>query len=292
MSQYNAFTELKYKKPAPQEVKTKNTKKINQTNQSKKKKPTKPIPLKTTPVIKQKTQQTITEMLQTSKNQDNTKTKISASPEKPPPLKPTIKPPKLIYRPEGEEKCNKPSLEPNHDVNQTKPNLDIKQVKPVKHENQNQETQIELKPTQGSIQKLLNLPAYNDTTKRKPNQETTNKPKPAQTLKPVKKVKPTVLKKSDLQVFLEKKRKERELKQAMNLEVVTNPSPSILCDNATLSRPPDSHLKNAPGEIGTDEKIIIERDQGSSAQNGEIQNLSGDLLLAQCRNNLGEQPIV
>ena len=164
----------------------------------------------------------------------------------------------------------------------------------MQQENRNQEPTHELKPTQGTVQKLMNLTANHDTTKRKPNQETTNKPKPAQTLKPVKKVKPTVLKKSDLQVFLEKKRKERELKQAMNLEVVTNPSPSILCDNATLSRPPDSHLKNAPREIRTDAEyeMIIERDQGSSAQKGEIQNMSGDLLLAQCSINLGEQPML
>ena len=94
---------------------------------------------------------------------------------------------------------------------------------------------------------------------------------------------------SDLKSFLQKKKKERELKQTMKLNVVsTNPSPSVLRDNATLSRPPDSLLKNAP----TDNKVINERDQGSSAQNGTTLNMSGDLPLAQCNENLGEQPIM
>ena len=69
----------------------------------------------------------------------------------------------------------------------------------------------------------MNLTANHDTTKRKPNQETTTKTKPAQTLKPVKKVKTTVLPKSDLKLILEKKKKERELKQTMNLNVVIAP---------------------------------------------------------------------
>ena len=48
----------------------------------------------------------------------------------------------------------------------------------MQQENRNQEPTHELKPTQGTIQKLMNLPANHDTTKRKPNQETTTKPKP------------------------------------------------------------------------------------------------------------------
>ena len=114
------------------------------------------------------------------------------------------------------------------------------------------------------------------------------KPEPAQKLKPGKRVKATALPMTDLKLFLEKKRIERELKQTMNSKVVIkNPSPSVLRDNATLSRPPDSLLKNAPADYET----IIERDQGSSAQNGTTEQMSGDFQLAQCNENLGEQPI-
>ena len=114
------------------------------------------------------------------------------------------------------------------------------------------------------------------------------KPEPAQNLKPGKRVKATALPMSDLKSFLEKKRLQRELKQTMNSNVVIrNPSPSVLRDNATLSRPPDSLLKNAPADYET----IIERDQGSSAQNGTTEQMSGDFQLAQSNENLGEQPI-
>ena len=40
-----------------------------------------------------------------------------------------------------------------------------------------------------------------------------------------------------------------------------------------------------------DYETIIERDQGSSAQNGTTEQMSGDLQLAQSKENLGEQPI-
>ena len=49
-------------------------------------------------------------------------------------------------------------------------------------------------------------------TKKKPNQEPTTKTKPAQTTKPARKMKTTVLPKSDFKLFLEKKKQERELK--------------------------------------------------------------------------------
>ena len=139
-----------------------------------------------------------------------------------------------------------------------------------------------------------NLEPNQDVNQTKPNFDNkpvkpVTKPEPAQKLKPGKRAKATVFPMSDLKLFLEKKRKERELKQIMSSNVViTNPSPSVLRDNATLSRPPDSLLKNTPA----DSEIITERDQGSSALNGTTENMSGDLPLAQCNENLGEQPIV
>ena len=95
-------------------------------------------------------------------------------------------------------------------------------------------------------------------------------------------------------MFLEKKKQERELKQAMKLNIDVKPSPSNSRDSATISRPQDSLLLNAPTDSSTDAEfeVINERDQGSSAHNGDIQTLSGDLLLAQCSRNLGEQPMV
>ena len=87
-----------------------------------------------------------------------------------------------------------------------KPNLDMK---PVNQPNQNK-TQ-ETKPMQRTIQKLMNTTPKPDT-KKKPNQEPTTKTKPAQTSKLARKVKTPVLPKSDLKLFLEKKKQERELK--------------------------------------------------------------------------------
>ena len=129
-------------------------------------------------------------------------------------------------------------------------------------------------------------------TKKKPNHDLTTKPKQAQIPGPARKVKTTGLPISDLKTFLEKKKKERELKRTMKLNF-ENHSPSNSSDSATISRPQDSLLMNAPTDEKSDNsEVIFERDQGSSAHNGEIQTMSGDLLLAQCRNNLGEQPIV
>ena len=112
------------------------------------------------------------------------------------------------------------------------------------------------------------------------------------TLKPARKVKTTVMPRSDLKL---KKKQERELKQTMKVNVVVvKPSPSTSHDSATISSPQDSLLVNAPTDSSTDAEfdVINEWDQGSSAQNVDIQPMSGDLLLAQCNRNLGEQPIV
>ena len=95
-----------------------------------------------------------------------------------------------------------------------KPNLD---KKPVNQPNKNQNTTQETKP--------MNMTPKPDT-KKKPNQELTIKTKPAQTSKPTRKVKTTVLPKSDLKLFLEKKKQERELKQTMKLNIVVDIKPS------------------------------------------------------------------
>ena len=237
----------------PQKEKTpKVTKKVNQPNQPRTKYPKKNKnlnPVKTKITPLETTPINKQKTQQTIIEMLRTNKEETKPKELPVPIPPLMKPPTLLYRKKEETNPNpKPNLEPSQDVNQTKPDFDSKPVKPV------------------------------------------TKPEPAQRLKPVKKEKSTVLQNSDLKSFLQKKKKERELKQTMNLNVVvsTNPSPSVLRDNATLSRPPDSLLMNTPA----DSEIINERDQGSSALNGTTENMSGDLPLAQCNENLGEQPIV
>ena len=239
--------------PPKKEKNPKVTKKVNQSNQPrtnypKKNKNLNPVKTKITPLE--------TPPINKPKMQQTIIEMMRAKEETKPkelqiPKPPLMKPPTLLYRKKEETNPTpnpKPNLEPNQEVNQTKPDFDSKPVKPV------------------------------------------TKPEPAQRLKPVKKEKATVLQNSDLKSFLQKKKKERELKQAMNLNVVvrTNTSPSVLRDNATLLRPPDSLLMNTPA----DSEIINGRDQGNSALNGTTENMSGDLPLAQCNENLGEQPIV
>ena len=220
------------------------------------------------PLRKPDTQQTIKKMLQT--NQIKPKP-LAPTPEKPPILKPA----KLLYN--HYEETN---LEQNPSMNQMKPDMD---KKPVNRPNKTQNTTHETKP--------VNMKPKQDT-KKKPNHDLTPKPKPAQISGPARKVKTTGLPISDLKTFLEKKKKERELKLTMKLNF-KNPSPSNSSDSATISRPQDSLLLNAPTDEKSDNsEVIFERDQGSSAHNGEIQTMSGDLLLAQCSINLGEKPMM
>ena len=249
----NAFTVLKYKKPTPpqQEKTPKVTKKVNQPNQPRTKHPKKNKNLN--PVKTKITPLETTPSIKI-KTQQTIIEMIKAKKETKPrelqtPKPPLIKPPTLFYRNQEETNPNpKPKLEPNQELNQPKPDFDIKPAKPV------------------------------------------TKPEPAQRLKPVRKEKAAVLQNSDLKSFLQKKKKERELKQSMNLNVVvrTNISPSVLRDNATLLRPPDSLLMNTPA----DSEIINGRDLGNSALNGTTEKMSGDLQLAQSNENLGEQPIM
>ena len=85
---------------------------------------------------------------------------------------------------------------------------------------------------QRTTQKLINTTPKPDTEK-KTNQELTTKTKPAMTLKPARKVKTTVMPRSDLKL---KKKQERELKQTMKVNVVVvKPSPSTSHDSATIS---------------------------------------------------------
>ena len=255
----NAFTALKYKKPTEQEKSPTAAKKP-------KRKPTKNPP----PLRKPNTQQTIEKMLQANQ----TKTKPPApTPEKPPILKPA----KLL--------CNQKE-ESNSEQNQTLNNIKIKPDMNEKPEHLQSKTHCTTQET-----KPVNIKPKQDT-KRKPNHDLTTKPKPAQIPGQSRKVKTAGLPISDLKTFLEKKRRERELKQTLKLNL-ENHSPSNSSDSATISRPQDSLLMNAPTDEKSDNsEVIFERDQGSSAHNGEIQTMSGDLLLAQCSINLGEKPMM
>ena len=205
---------------------------------------------------------------------NQTKTKPPApTPEKPPILKPA----KLL--------CNQKE-ESNSEQNQTLNKIKIKPDMNEKPEHRPSKTHCTTQET-----KPVNIKPQQDT-KRKPNHDLTTKPKPAQIPGQSRKVKTAGLPISDLKMFLERKRRERELKQTLKLNL-ENHSPSNSSDSATISRPQDSLLMNAPTDEKSDNsEVIIERDQGSSAHNGEIQTMSGDLLLAQCSINLGEKPMM
>ena len=155
---------------------------------------------------------------------------------------------------------------------------------------------------QKTLLDMMNMKPKPDDTKyktkpeRKPNQKVASITKPAQTTRLSKKLKTTVVHKSDLKMFLAKNKQERELKQNLrvNVPVIPSPSPSIVHESATVPCTGNSLLLNTPLASSTDDVTseIIERDLSSSAQDGDLANLCGDLLLASEYKNLGDKPMV
>ena len=135
----------------------------------------------------------------------------------------------------------------------------------------------------------------NPDKKPNPNQDLTNSTKPSKNSRLSRKLKTLVVQKSELKTFLAKKKQEKDAKLNLKVDVPVTPSPppSIEHDSATLPCTSSSLLLNAPPASDIDEKnVIIERDLSSSAREGDLTNLCGDLVLADEQKNLGEKPIV
>ena len=105
------------------------------------------------------------------------------------------------------------------------------------------------------------------------------------------------MQKSDLKQFLERKKKERELKKIQNNIIPAEESPpSIPSVSATLACSNNSltPLLNHPTASIADTvtEVINEWDGTSSAHRGDLVEMSGDLLLAIETRNLGDRPMV
>ena len=295
----NALTLLKYKKPNPKEKPANALKKPNPKDRNK--------PVKTNPPPNQTPQQTITTLLKKipriETKPDLPKTRTQPEERKPPPY---LKQPKLVFK---NQNMTPPIT--NQDKNSEKPNQEeLNQEKTSENQTQTNQNQQEapkvkttVKPTQKTLLELINkkenLNQIDQKTKpvNKPNLNRTKTTKPAQDPTLSKKLKTMVVQGPDLKQFLERKQKERELKQnKINIIPVEEPAPSIPNVSATLACSSNSlpTLLNNPMASIADAApdVIIERDCTDSAHRGDLAGMSGDLLLAIETRNLGDKPIV
>ena len=263
--------------------------------------------MKTNPPPNQTSQQTITTLLKKTTRietkLDLPETRTQPEERKPPPY---IKQPKLVYKNQ-----NKTPPIANQDKNSEKPNQEeLNQEKTSENQTQTYQNQQEapkgkttVKPTQKTLLELINmkenLNQIDQKTKpvNRPNLNRTKTTKPAQNPTLSKKLKTMVVQGSDLKQFLERKKKERELKQnKINIIPVEEPAPSIPNVSATLACSSNSlpTLLNHPmvsiADVAAD--VIIVRDCTDSTHRGDLTEMSGDLLLATETKNLGDKPIV
>ena len=119
-----------------------------------------------------------------------------------------IEDPKSENAPNLDKSDEKPSEKPK-----PKPNPEKTPTEPTVKPKPAQKTLFELMSMNENSSEEENKTKPVNKPKPKPNPNQTNATKPAQTTRLSRKLKTTVVQKSELKLFLEKKKKERELKQ-------------------------------------------------------------------------------